>query len=503
MNDIVNKVQEKMGFLTDLMKGIWDDSLIEYLVHTPTTKDALMHLKYWAVNQANVLNFGRKLVSKVGLMGVKSILENNPWILYLLKSDTLVRRLAKGKTGRYHESICVLGEALHLGITELLEEMYFDPSRLVIIEDMLPPDLFQAMGLKVYNLESFGLFLPMLAPDSVLAYIDEAENAGVNPDSCSLPRATIGMVKKGHLPKGLAIVTSNLPCDSGMSAYSYYRRAFNLPIYHLDVPFNFYDERAEDFFVKDLKDMIAFLEQHTPGRMDWDKFREMCINRNRMLEVELELWDMLRVRPAPLAGEAIWLSHFWHYVVTPGKESSANYMKILADLAAANLEENTPATINENYRTLLWNAPFFQFIDIFNWAENNYGITILMDSLSYNHYEPIDVSTPESMLKGWGRVVMQGPMVRHNRGPAENYIDDLFRAYKQFDIDMVWVANHVGCKSSQSLNGMMREQCRAKGIPLLMLDYDLIDPRIVSHDSMLRQVEHFMDNVMKAKKLGQ
>jgi len=83
---------------------------------------------------------------------------------------------------------------------------------------------------------------------------------------------------------------------------------------------------------------------------------------------------------------------------------------------------------------------------------------------------------------------MQGPMVRHTRGPAENYLDDIFRMVKQFDLDMVWVANHVGCKGGQALNGILREQCRAKGIPLLILDYDLSDPRIVSHDNMMRQV---------------
>jgi hypothetical protein len=72
---------------------------------------------------------------------------------------------------------------------------------------------------------------------------------------------------------------------------------------------------------------------------------------------------------------------------------------------------------------------------------------------------------------------------------------------KQFDLDMIWVANHVGCKAGQAMNGILREKCREKGIPLLILDYDLSDPRIVSHDSMIRQMEHFMDNVMKAPRL--
>ena len=43
------------------------------------------------------------------------------------------------------------------------------------------------------------------------------------------------------------------------------------------------------------------------------------------------------------------------------------------------------------------------------------------------------------------------------------------------------------------------EKCREAGIPLLILDYDLSDPRIVTHEGMITQVEHFMENVMKAE----
>ncbi len=39
-------------------------------------------------------------------------------------------------------------------------------------------------------------------------------------------------------------------------------------------------------------------------------------------------------------------------------------------------------------------------------------------------------------------------------------------------------------------------------IPLLVVDYDLMDARIVSQDNMLQQVDHFMENVMKAQRIG-
>jgi benzoyl-CoA reductase/2-hydroxyglutaryl-CoA dehydratase subunit BcrC/BadD/HgdB len=347
-----------------------------------------------------------------------------------------------------------------------------------------------------------GILLPMLDPSAMEEYIDACENEGIPPDICSLPKSTMGMALRKQLPDVLAIVASNLPCDGGMTSYELIEREMKAPVYRLDVPFNFYNERASKYFTDDLRKMIAWLEEHTPGRMDWDRFREICERRNRMAELELEIWDMIRARPAPLAAEAVYLPHLWHFNITPGSERSLELYERLAAMCRKNLSQKKGAVGREKYRAVLWNPPFLHFLDIFNWVERTYGVALIIDSMTYNSLPLIDTSTPDTMLRDMGNVIMQGPMARHTRGPAENYLDDIFRIYRQFDLDMIWVAGHVGCKNTAALNGVLREMCREAGIPLLILDYDLSDPRIVTHEGMMTQVEHFMENVMKAEKLA-
>ncbi|NLD79943.1 MAG: 2-hydroxyacyl-CoA dehydratase [Smithella sp.] len=501
MKNIPASIHAMIARLPEKGKRTWQSSLPEYLIHSPDLNAALTYMKYWMLNCKEIGKFGLECAVHLGPVGAIRLLIKNPWLLTLLKVNDLMRRYGRGRTGRYLESICMTLHTIVAGTNDTLKQMFFSPDRLVIIEDLLPTDIMHAMGLAAYQLEGMGIMLPIMDPNSAMKYIDEAENEGMNPDACSLPKTTVGMVLKGHMPTGLALVSSNLPCDAGAASYSFFQRVYDVPIYRVDVPYHFYNERAENLFIEDVKEMITWLEKHTPGRMDWDCFRKICENRNHLLELELELWDMLRVRPAPLASEAVWLSHLWHYNVSPDYDASARLFENLVKLARKNLENNIPATENERYRTIVWNPPFLHFSDIFNWAERTYGLTLMNDSMSYHHHGPIDISTPESMLRGWSRIVMQGPMVRHTRGPAENYLDDIFRAHKQFDLDMIWIANHVGCKGGQAMNGILREKCRERGIPLLILDYDLSDPRIVSHDNMKRQVEHFMDNVMKAKRI--
>lgn len=486
--------------LPHLTMDFFKNSIIGYLFEAKSFQDAFIYTKYWALIWGSIFKLVIKLLFKKGPIGAIRLLLQYPWILQFLGATNLLRRLTKGRKGAYLESTGLIIQSIAATLVEKLEEVFYQPERLLINEDLVPPEIATAMGLNVWLVEAMGILLPLIHPEASLAFIDEAENAGMNPDSCSFVKAAVGMVVKNQQPKGCAIVSSNMPCDAGMASYTYIQKEYDVPIYRLDVPYHFYNERAEKLFVEDLKGMIAFLEKHTPGRMDWAKLKEICEGRNRMMELELELWDMMRASPAPLASEAVWLSHLWHFNLFPGHKAGIRLFERLVELAQKNLAAKIPAVENERYRAVLWNPPFPQFPDIFNQVERAHGITLIIDSMSYNHLDPIDTSTPETMLKGLSKNIMQGPMVRHTRGPAENYLDDIFRCYKQFDLDMVWVANHVGCKGGQAMNGMLREKCREMRIPLLILDYDLIDPRIVSHEGMLRQVDDFMDNVMKDRR---
>lgn len=486
------------GLATDFLKN----SIIGYLFEAKSLKDAVIYTKYWILIWCSILKFVVKLIFKRGPVGAFRVIRHYPWLLRFFSTTKLLRRLTRGRKGAYLESTALIIGSIAVTLVEKLEEVVYQPEILLINEDLVPPEIGMAMGLNVWLVEAMGILLPLIHSDASENFIDEAENAGMNPDSCSFVKAAVGMIIKNQQPIGCAIVSSNMPCDAGMASYTYIQKAYDVPIYRVDAPYNFHGERAETLFVEDLKGMIAFLEKNTPGRMDWDKLRKICRGRNRMMELELELWDMMRASPAPLAAEAVWLSHLWHFYMFPGHKEAIRVFERLVELARKNLDANIPAVENEKYRAVLWNPPFPQFPDIFNMVERAHGITLIMDSMSYNHHDPIDTSTPETMLRGLAQIIMHGPMVRHTRGPAENYLDDIFRCYKQFNLDMVWIANHVGCKGGQAMNGILREKCREMKIPLLILDYDLVDPRIVSHEGMMRQVDDFMETVMKERIKG-
>ena len=55
---------------------------------------------------------------------------------------------------------------------------------------------------------------------------------------------------------------------------------------------------------------------------------------------------------------------------------------------------------------------------------------------------------------------------------------------------------HPGCQSICGMRGLLREECRRRGIPLLFLEFDYNDDRILSTGMMRSQIEEFFTTVM-------
>ncbi|MBI9076194.1 MAG: 2-hydroxyacyl-CoA dehydratase [Desulfatibacillum sp.] len=423
------------------------------------------------------------------------------WLRTLSGSSNLLDMATYTRSGLYREANAYAISEVIGGIGDLIDGICAMPDRVVIHEDLIPPEIFFGMGLAPFMAEMLGIAVPLVKADWAEKYIDIAENEGIPPDTCSLPKCTMGIALAGQMPKCAALVASNMPCDGGMASYTVLEREMKVPCFRLDIPYNFYNDKALDYFVSELKRLIAWLEEHTPGRMDWDRMKEVCEERNRAMEYELEIWELIRRKPTPMAGEPLWLVHLIHMIANAGKPRGTRTMKNILDMTKKIMENGGGALPEERYRAVLWNPPTLIFPELFVWAEQKYGIALLMDMLSYNRHPFVDTTSPDTMLRSLAQIIVQGPMARHTRGPSENFFDDLFYLYEYFSLDMIWMAGHIGCKNTMALNGMFREKCRERGIPLFTLNYDLSDTRIVSPIEMRKQAEAFMETVMKAEPL--
>ena len=238
------------------------------------------------------------------ILFISSVFRNGPfemfkrfrrysWLSDMMKSVDLLEAMVCTRTGLYREANLFTILSINKGSSDMFDEVFSGPEKVVFHEDLIPPEILFGMGLNPWLVELLGIIGPLMERTFAEPYIDVAENEGIPPDVCSLPKSTIGLVLEGQMPEPIAMVTSNMPCDGGMSSYTVIEREIKVPTFRLDIPHNFNNERAIEYFVGELKRLITWLEEHTSGRMDWDRMREVCEERNRATEYELELWDMI------------------------------------------------------------------------------------------------------------------------------------------------------------------------------------------------------------------
>lgn len=432
------------------------------------------------------------LMMKIGPVEFLRLYRKFPW----LPLATKIHRLMDHSMG----ARACMGEAVHVLIHYLsgvLETYVNEPDRLIWYEELLTPEIPLAMGMTPFMTESLGLVFPLLDRNGAIPYVDRTENAGYPADMCSFIKTSLGQTLAGELPEPRLILTTNSPCDSAMAGYLPIEKELGVPVFRLDHPYDT-NERSLDYYTQGLWKMIRFLEKETGRAMDFDRLREICEERNRASEYLLEFRELMRNRPAPLGGLVMTMSIIGQQLLT-GTTLTTHLCKFLRDEARKRVENKVGIVKDERIRVILWNPPILIDGGLFQWMEDTFGAVVVMDMLCYRSYSLIDTSSPETMLKGLAFDMMQGPMARHTRGPARNYYEDLLRLCGEYEADMVLLASHQGCKNALALNGILRDAFRKRGIPLLDIQYDLVDPRITSPEEIRNQISHFMETVMAAR----
>jgi len=78
---------------------------------------------------------------------------------------------------------------------------------------------------------------------------------------------------------------------------------------------------------------------------------------------------------------------------------------------------------------------------------------------------------------------------------------ELWRQVEAWKPEIVIMYQHVSCKTMSTLSGLFDEEARARGIHMIWVEHDLMDPRTVSRRSMRSKVNNYMTAVMREEPL--
>jgi benzoyl-CoA reductase subunit B len=353
----------------------------------------------------------------------------------------------------------------------------------------LLPELFMAMDVAHMMPEWWALNrMPAVGEYACCEFIDAAQEAGVPAELCSADKTLIGELLREELPPPDLIVTASFPCDNERISFQIVEHLTGAPSYLLDCPYWMDEGEALEYWVNQYKGLISFLEDHTGKKMDYDRLKEIAEESNRCLEYYLEALELIKLVPMPGPVPRR---------MGVGLPEGTAFMKAQLDDLKQRVARGDSLIPDERVRVIWSYMPIaWDATGLPEWMREELGAVIPVGMISYFPVEPEDPATPETVIRGLAKRTLQSFMGRQGRGSADIWIEDTLYTYEQWKGDCVILSGHAGCKWLHGHYGLFKDIARERGIPSMLYDVDVFDPRVTSREESHLKIEQFLDTVM-------
>jgi benzoyl-CoA reductase/2-hydroxyglutaryl-CoA dehydratase subunit BcrC/BadD/HgdB len=345
----------------------------------------------------------------------------------------------------------------------------------------IPTELLYAMDIVPLYLEGAGeIMARMLDLDESFA---AAKSAGFASEICSGHRLLNAMAYQGWLPRADAFIWSNLVCDLTAKSGDYLVQTYDRPGLYLDRPYHDTPE-ARRYYVRELQEMVRFLEDLTHRKLDPDRLTEVMENTRRSTVLFREICELRKSVPSPMRSHHLIEMTLAQLLLSGTPELVTFYEVILEEMKA---EIQKTEQTRENYRLLnffFYPSYLWKFL---NTLENKYHVSMVAEPhLSLWADADIDPSRPlESLADKAFALTDTGPL----RGVADRAV----RLAVEYKADGALYWAHLGCRQTCATIKIIKDALAREGIPTLVLDCDLADSTIVTEDEITAKVEQFLE----------
>ena len=153
-----------------------------------------------------------------------------------------------------------------------------------------PFDLLDALGVTSCFVEFVGGMVASTGVEGM--FLEEAEQMGFGRDTCGYHRAVLGAAQKGLMPEPDFLVGTSSPCTGGLAAVENLARHFDKDLFVLNIP-QPDDPAGVDYLAAQLKDLTAFVADHTGGQLDHGRLKQAVTLSNQACDLLDEVYGPL------------------------------------------------------------------------------------------------------------------------------------------------------------------------------------------------------------------
>ncbi|RJP22890.1 MAG: 2-hydroxyacyl-CoA dehydratase [Candidatus Abyssobacteria bacterium SURF_5] len=359
-------------------------------------------------------------------------------------------------------------KAYEPGAKVVYTSVYTFPMELLAVFDVVPFD-FEVAGAMISSTE---MGVPTMRA---------AEERGYAMDVCSMHRAPLGASYLDYFPRPDLLLTTSHYCDQKAKTNELLARMYKKEAYLLYVPAEI--SRASIKYVeaqlREIAEKIASVAGH---ELDEDRLREAVRSSNRARQSRLKLMELQRHRPAPWTGGTL-IGYSINSFLFDGTET----MERLNDAYIKDLESRIASgkAAPEKHR-LYWFAwlPVYDS-DLFSLLKEN-RVTFPLCETMRVYWDEIDEDNP---FEGLALKCLKNLFV----GPISWRLDGIERIISDYRLDGALLFATPACRHSNAAYKVLKDRLAQMGVPFLLLDMDISDPRGYSAEQVKVRLESFVE----------
>lgn len=341
---------------------------------------------------------------------------------------------------------------------------------------------------------------------SVTHYLDVVQEMGMPGDVCPMPAAEAGCVIDDDGPiYGACAIQCNTTCDGSLMGNGVMSRFYErngIPTFQIAAPLRHTEQGVQKYAAQEVRNAIAFIEKHTGQKWDWNYYFACMKRYNEENRLRFSWMDMSRTKYPQVFGANLALYAETTYMAVAGR--SDDFVKAdrhITELAQRGYEKKNMVVREHRHRAIIWGVQAQYYTDFLPWLQNCWGILPLVDMLSLVYFDKLSEDDKEQAPYDIAKLYQEMIMRNRTHGGYEVLLDDLWRFCEYYNADMVILWEHISCKALDGMHGMFEQRAREHGIKLVWVNHDLMDPRVITRQSIRDDVNRYMRSILREEPL--
>lgn len=327
-------------------------------------------------------------------------------------------------------------------------------------------------------------------------YCEAAEAEGYSRDLCSYFRCDrgstlLGTSPIGGLPRPDFLFGCNNICGTILKWYEIVQHHFDLPFLFVDTPFvhTTVHEHQVEYVSEQLEGFIPVLESLTGKKFDDERFVRTLYLAKGCVELWKEILLFGAHKPSPLTCFDAF-TQMAAIVSLRGTEEAVVHYRTLKTELEERVQKGIGAVDDEKIRLLWDNIPIWYAMRSLSELFETHNACLVADTYTNAWASAtIDTGNPmESLARNYLEIYLNISM--------DLMLERIITLIRVFDVDGMVMHSNRSCKPySLGQYDLARKVKEETGIPVLIIEADMVDSRAYSEAQVKTRIEAFLESL--------